>query len=493
MRLFLALCATILFFGCNLTTTTRQRANSSLFECRFQRGTLRVDIVLRDSMPNKEVNIASVSSLEEWTGRRGDIYKVDNHPMGNFVYYIIEDKTRDTIWTDGFCALYEEWVNTPYEGKSIIDYEHTIYTPMPRRKSTLVIEQRARNGVYTEIQRVDILPNKIKPCGTLLKPTVKCINDAGDPRTSLDFLILADAYMADEEAKFDSMAQSIVAEWLSREPWCRYKDRISFRTAFLPSKTNVVGDCRDKSIKEFSILNSQFGWHGSDRYLITNDVFRQSDYVGNIPADYVIVAVNTETYGGGGVYNEITTFAAHHPLAIELALHEGGHELTRVYGTDKIAAQYKALANVVGTVFEDEEDKAEADGAIARLKAEYPDLTFNIGECVNGNPFELALSLARMGFKVEEIYATLAPENFVFVKKLAELSPSTKLYCNMEPTMLYYDISNSKADITIGKDAGFYCPDIPNVSWNQDTEPLGYQGVRDLMNRVYDSLKEGRK
>lgn len=168
-------------------------------------------------------------------------------------------------------------------------------------------------------------------------------------------------------------------------------------------------------------------------------------------------------------------------------------ELTRVYGTDKIAAQYKALANVVGTVFEDEEDKAEADGAIARLKAEYPDLTFNIGECVNGNPFELALSLARMGFKVEEIYATLAPENYVFVKKLAELSPSTKLYCNMEPTMLYYDISNSKADITIGKDAGFYCPDIPNVSWNQDTEPLGYQGVRDLMNRVYDSLKEGRK
>lgn len=325
MRLFLALCATIIFIGCNLTTTTRRVANISLFESRFQRGTLRVDIILRDSMPNREVDIISVSSLKEWTGRRGDIYKVDNRPMGNFVYHIIDDKSRDTIWTDGFCALYEEWVNTPYEGKTIIDYEHTIYAPMPRRKSTLVIEQRARNGVYTEVQRVGIMPNDIKPCGTLLEPTVKCINDAGDPRTTLDFLILADAYMADEEVRFDSMAQSIVSQWLSREPWCRYKDRISFRTAFLPSKTNVVGDCRDKSIKEFSILNSQFGWHGSDRYLITNDVFKQSDYVGNIPADYVIVAVNTDTYGGGGVYNEITTFAAHHPLAIELALHEGGH------------------------------------------------------------------------------------------------------------------------------------------------------------------------
>lgn len=325
MRLFLALCIVLMLFSCNLTTTTRQNSGSSRFDEIFQQGALRVDIVLRDSMPYREVNIVSVTSLNDWTGRRGDIYEVDNHPMGNFVYYIVDEKSRDTIWTDGFCALYEEWVNTQYEGKTIIDYEHTIYAPMPRGKSTLVIEQRARNGVYTEVQRLKIDPREVKPCNTILNPTVKCLNDAGDPHTSLDFLILADAYKAEDESKFDTMAQAIVSEWLSREPWCRYKDRISFRTAFLPSETNVVGDCRDKSIKEISILNSQFGWHGSDRYLITNDVFRQSDYVGNIPADYVIVAVNTDTYGGGGVYNEITTFAAHHPLAIELALHEGGH------------------------------------------------------------------------------------------------------------------------------------------------------------------------
>ena len=95
-----------------------------------------------------------------------------------------------------------------------------------------------------------------------------------------------------------------------------------------------------------------------------------------------------------------------------------------------------------------------------------------------------------MGFKVDEIYAALAPENFVYVKNLAALSPDTKIYCNMEPTMLYYEISGSDADVTIGKDAGFYCPDTPNVAWNQDTRPFGYQGIRDLMNRVYDALKE---
>ena len=37
---------------------------------------------------------------------------------------------------------------------------------------------------------------------------------------------------------------------------------------------------------------------------------------------------------------------------------------------------------------------------------------------------------------------------------------------------------------------GQNCPDIPNVPWNQDTRPFGYQGVRDLLGKVFDALKE---
>ncbi|MCR5327936.1 MAG: oxidoreductase [Saccharofermentans sp.] len=167
-------------------------------------------------------------------------------------------------------------------------------------------------------------------------------------------------------------------------------------------------------------------------------------------------------------------------------------ELTRVYSSGKINSQYKALASVAGIDIDDSREKAEADEAIARLKNAYPDLKINVGECTNANAFELALSLTRMGFKVGEIYATLAPENFVYVKNLAMLSPDTKIYCNMEPTMLYYKISQSDADVTIGKDAKFYCPDIPNVAWNQDTRPFGYQGIRDLMDKVFESMKEAK-
>ncbi len=65
---------------------------------------------------------------------------------------------------------------------------------------------------------------------------------------------------------------------------------------------------------------------------------------------------------------------------------------------------------------------------------------------MNGDPFELALALVRYGFRVPEIYGTITAENFVYIRHLAELSPDTKVFSNMEPTMLYYDPSGGRSE-----------------------------------------------
>ncbi|MBR5357829.1 MAG: oxidoreductase [Clostridiales bacterium] len=167
-------------------------------------------------------------------------------------------------------------------------------------------------------------------------------------------------------------------------------------------------------------------------------------------------------------------------------------ELTRVYSARQVALQYQAFAKAVGITIDLDEDMAAAEKAVEDLKKKHPDLTFNIGECINADPFELALSLLRYGFKVDEIYATLAPEKFKYAAKIAELSPDTKIFCNMEPTMLYYDVSSSRAQISLGKDAAYYCPDIPNVAWNEDVQPFGFQGIIELMARIEKAAGEVR-
>ena len=105
---------------------------------------------------------------------------------------------------------------------------------------------------------------------------------------------------------------------------------------------------------------------------------------------------------------------------------------------------------------------------------------------MNGDPFELALALVNYGFQVAEIYGTLTAENFVYLKHLSELSPQTKVFSNMEPTMIYYDHKESGVTTTIGKDACYYHPDAENVMWNEEVQPYGYAGVKHLCEKLLE-------
>ena len=161
-------------------------------------------------------------------------------------------------------------------------------------------------------------------------------------------------------------------------------------------------------------------------------------------------------------------------------------ELRRLYQIDKITKQYQALGKVLGIPFEDHEAESAALDSVKCLKSAKPDAVFAIGECMNGDPFELALALVKYGFRVAEIYGTLTAENFVYLKNLSELSPQTKVFSNMEPTMLYYNPEESGVTITIGKDACYYHPDVKNVMWNEEVQPYGYAGVRHLCERLLE-------
>lgn len=161
-------------------------------------------------------------------------------------------------------------------------------------------------------------------------------------------------------------------------------------------------------------------------------------------------------------------------------------ELRRLYQTDKIENQYQAFGSVLGVAFDTTADRKEAEQAVENFRKVCPDASFAVGECMNGDPFELALALLKYGFKVPEIYGTITVENFVYMKQLALLSPTTKVFSNMEPTMIYYEPKESGVNITIGKDALYYHQDCPGLMWNQDEQPFGFAGVR----RLFGVLKE---
>ena len=161
-------------------------------------------------------------------------------------------------------------------------------------------------------------------------------------------------------------------------------------------------------------------------------------------------------------------------------------EMLRLYQPDKIHNQYALLANALGVKFDDSEYYENTKKKIADFRDKHGELKFAVGEILNGDAIEIALMLVKEGFKVECVFATIGELNYRFLKALAELSPDTKVYSNLSPTMLMYE--NDDIDCYIGSDCAYYFSDKPGVGWCDDTEPFGYQAVNDLFDALDKEL-----
>jgi nitrogenase molybdenum-cofactor synthesis protein NifE len=165
-------------------------------------------------------------------------------------------------------------------------------------------------------------------------------------------------------------------------------------------------------------------------------------------------------------------------------------ELSRVCQLDKIANQYRLLGQILSTQLPDEPFRLQAEQAQARFQSRHPDTVFSLGETSNANPFELAIALLRTGFRVAELFATVSDANFPYIRRLAALSPETKIYSNLSPSMLFYDGGKNSVTVTIGSDAAYYHPEAAHLLWNEEAQPFGYRGVRLLYEQLEKTLEE---
>lgn len=168
-------------------------------------------------------------------------------------------------------------------------------------------------------------------------------------------------------------------------------------------------------------------------------------------------------------------------------------ELRKLHNVKTVHRQYELFASAAGIKIDDEKYMEEAESAVRRFDEKYPETAFSVGESLNGNTFEIALSLLRGGHRVPEIYGTVTGENFVYIRKIAEISPETRIYTNLSPSMMYYDSGEAEVDVTIGMDAEFYQPDAPNVAWRQEVQPFGYAAVKELYRELYDAMERGTR
>lgn len=166
-------------------------------------------------------------------------------------------------------------------------------------------------------------------------------------------------------------------------------------------------------------------------------------------------------------------------------------ELTRLYRIDKIRNQYRLLGQAIGADLDDLAYYEATKAAVQHFRDKFGALKIAVGECLNADSFELALALTEYGFSVPEIYGTVGERNFIFITKLAQISPDTRIYSNLSPSMLLYSPDNP-VDAVIGNDAMYYHRNVPGIGFQEEEQPFGYRGVTLLLEKLEAALEVAR-
>lgn len=293
------------------------------FEKYFTEKVLRFDFFLAGNCNETVVYPAGMKEEPVFAGSRKNL--IDPFDYGNFKYEVINSADSTVIYSRGFCTLFQEWQTTEEAKRIDRNFYEVATMPFPKNKICFVLSKREPNGSFsilyqTEIDPSDFYIRKEKS----VNATVTKIHGEGDPSTCVDMAFIAEGYTVNELGKFRQDVKKMADVLFSEPPFCDYRDKINIwavEAVSLESGTDIPGD----NIYNNTVLNSSFYTFGTDRYLTTQDIKAVNDYAAVAPHDNIIVLINSEKYGGGGVYNYYSGTTVGHVLSPKVFIHEFGH------------------------------------------------------------------------------------------------------------------------------------------------------------------------
>ena len=191
------------------------------------------------------------------------------------------------------------------------------------------------NSLTHTVDPKDIL---IRKAGERGITPYKILNQAADTTRCIHIAFVAEGYSEDEMDHYLDDCQKAIGSLFRHEPFKSMQDRfniIAVQSASAESGTSEPA----KGIWKNTVLGSHFDTFYSDRYLTTLHLKRLHDVLAGTPYEHIIILVNTDHYGGGGIYNSYNLSYTGGKNFLPVVVHEFGHSFgglgdEYVYGND---------------------------------------------------------------------------------------------------------------------------------------------------------------
>lgn len=295
----------------------------NVFNTWFTDKSLRIDYYLAGNHETVRVYPAGMRQEPFWAGTTEKL--IDPFNYGNLKYELQDPETGILLFSRGYCTLFQEWQTTAEAKKMERSFFESARVPFPVKKVRFILSKRERSGLFTPIYETIINPDDYYI--TREKPVdvnVSLIHGSGEYRNNLDFTFIAEGYTVNQIEKFRSDVKRMAETLFTEPPYNLFRDRINIWAVEAVSAepgTDIPGE----KIYVNTALNSSFYTFGIARYLTTLDLKSVYDYAGAAPYDNIIILINSNRYGGGGMYNYYSGTTVDHPLSPIVFLHELGH------------------------------------------------------------------------------------------------------------------------------------------------------------------------
>ena len=303
---------------------TMVSASAQRFEDYFEDRTLRLDYIFAGDVTLHQIYVDELVSMPHWYGRRQRLAELPLRGDGQITMCSKAD--GEVIYRHSFSTLFQEWLATEEAKHTQKSFENVFLVPFPKDTVIIKVElfdyhDEVINSLTHTVVPQDIL---IRKAGERSVTPYKTLQQAADTSRCIHVAYVAEGYRQEEMDTFLEDCRIAMEALFAHEPFKEKQDRFNMIAVMSPSEESGTS-WPAKGIWKNTALGSHFDTFYSDRYLTTLHLKKLHDILAGTPYEHIIILVNTDHYGGGGIYNSYNLTYAHGDRFRPVVVHEFGH------------------------------------------------------------------------------------------------------------------------------------------------------------------------
>ena len=293
------------------------------FDDYFTDKTLRVDYTFAGNRKQQMIAVDELNVMPRWYGKRQRLAELPVE--GNGQITVRDHRSGKIIYRNSFSTLFQEWLSYPEAEKNTQSFENVFLVPMPKDTVDITLDLRNNRREITTTLTHQVAPKDILIHQKGNKPTpYVTLQQAADTTRCIHIAYVAEGYTDAEMPVFLKDAQEATEAIFAHEPFKSMRDRFNIVAVKSPSKQSGPSiPAQGIGTRPPSALIST---PSTATATLPPCISKTCTTGWQVPLyEHIIVLVNSDKYGGGGILNSYNLTTCHRKWFKPVVVHEFGH------------------------------------------------------------------------------------------------------------------------------------------------------------------------